>query len=113
LDTSPIYRSFVAPISLRLSTTPASGELSVYAGVFILLGSKQDRPGMEQLYRVRQTLRGVNVHNRILTIPRGATLRVIVCEAGEKWATVEWNGVQVRVFNKDLEERTESITAAQ
>ena len=71
------------------------------------------RAEMEQLYRVRVALRGVNANgDRILTVPDDATIRVVAYDSASTWATIQWNGVLVRVFRQDLETRTESITTA-
>ena len=68
---------------------------------------------MEQLYRVRVPFRGVCLSGpvkQIVYLPNGATVRLATGGRGGKWATVEWNGVQVRVFWQDLQQQTEPIT---
>jgi hypothetical protein len=80
-----------------------------------MLPRKQAPEQMEQLYRVRVALRGVSAKEdkRIFCVPSGAIVQLIAGGAGGRWATIEWNRVQVRVFKQDLNERTESITTAQ
>jgi hypothetical protein len=67
---------------------------------------------LDQLLRVHAPFRGVIAKGeKILVIPGGSIIRVLIQNAGDKWATIEWNGIEIRVFQQDLEERTESTSA--
>lgn len=67
-----------------------------------------------ELYRVREPLRGVDAGGAkgIFTIPKGATVGITTCLDGDRFTSIVWDGVTVRVFTQDFKERTIPVKSA-
>jgi hypothetical protein len=59
-------------------------------------------------YRVRTLLRGIHATEpkEIVTIPTGATLSIVEQPNSEDFVSVRWDGRDLLVFSRDLQDRT-------